>query len=155
MEIKQEDLVKEFAYRTKKNLETTEQIQREYPESQIKIYETTQLINSLLGLIIFPREKYYDNIPETPITDLANNGWPIPKVIDGYQQARNLRELVSNLRHAFAHCNIEFLNQDSEISGLKVWNKDPRNGRILWKAKMTINDIKILTDKLAELIQQS
>lgn len=156
MEIKQEDLVKEFARRTKKNLEILEQIKKDSPSKKIEIYETTQQINSLLGLLVFPRERYYNDIPETPITELANMGWAIPKVIDGYPQATNLRELVSYIRHSIAHCNIEFLNQDNEISGLKVWNKKHGSkGRIIWKAEITIQDIKIFTDKLSELIEQN
>ena len=48
-----EDVIADFATRTKKNLELIRRLQAEDPESEI--YEVTQLLNSMLGLLVFPK----------------------------------------------------------------------------------------------------
>lgn len=71
-----EDVVADFAKRTSKNLEALEGIQGQGEE----VFEVTQLINSMLGLLIFPREEFVGRIPEKPLTELKAEGWPVPNV---------------------------------------------------------------------------
>ena len=57
--------VEAFAERTKENLRFIEdKVKEEKNEGkssdEISIYETTQLINSLIGLLVFPKEEYFD-----------------------------------------------------------------------------------------------
>lgn len=56
------DVVKDFAERTLVNLRQIESLS----ESGYEAYEVTQLINSLLGLLIFPKERFHESIPEIP-----------------------------------------------------------------------------------------
>jgi len=62
-----EEVIKDFAERTKQNLDVIEELQQDGSE----VFETTQLINSCLGLLIFPREEYLDKIPKTPNNNLV------------------------------------------------------------------------------------
>jgi hypothetical protein len=39
-------------------------------------YPVTQLINSLLGLIVFPKENYGRHIPTKTLAELVQEGWP-------------------------------------------------------------------------------
>lgn len=48
------DVLKDSAKRTQKNLEFIEKTKRDSPF--IEVFEVTQLINSLLGLLVFPKE---------------------------------------------------------------------------------------------------
>jgi hypothetical protein len=57
-----EDLVKDFAARTKVNLELVRAAEK---GGQIA-YEVTQFINSLLGLLVFPQQEFFDKIPKPP-----------------------------------------------------------------------------------------
>src|SRR5688572_21335039 len=116
-----EDVVADFAERTKKNLELLKKFQAENPESAV--YEVTQLINSMLGLLVFPKEGYFRRIPEIPLSQLIEEGWPIPSVRGIFQQPETLRELIRLLRNAIAHFNLEFkANEQKQITGLVVWN---------------------------------
>lgn len=88
----------------------------------------------MLGLLVFPREGFIDQIPSTLLTDLAAAGWPVPKVVGDFRQAEDLRELVRYLRNAIAHFNIEFIGDASnEIRILKVWNTSRGRQRLAWK----------------------
>ena len=81
-----EDLVIDFAERTKTNLIAIEEIvEAENQEEKLekrKAFETTQLINSCLRLIAMPREKDFDKIPKIPLEGLEKEGWPIPSLIN-------------------------------------------------------------------------
>lgn len=145
-----QDLVRDFAHRTRDNLATLRNLQEMRPDA--KVYEVTQLINSMLGLLVFPQQRYFDHIPETTLGELESRGWPIPEVEGNYPQVRSLRELVRYLRNAIAHCNIEFLaDAKGQINGLRVWNTNPR-GQTTWKARLTIGDIDIITRKFIQLL---
>jgi len=143
------DLVKDFAYRTRVNLNALRELQKANPKADI--YEVTQLINSMLGLLVFPQQRFIDSIPQIPLQELESEGWSIPVVEGNYPQVDDLRELVRYLRNAIAHCNLEFLDDGhGEIAGLRVWNM--RGGRRTWAAKLSISDIEKIADKFIELL---
>ena len=120
-----QNLIHDFAERTRANLDTLRRLQSEGPT-----YEVTQLINSLLGLLVFPEEKFFKDIPETPLSELEAEDWPIPKVSGNFEQARHLRELARYLRNAVAHCNVKFTSDErDEISGIMVWN-EKKSGKL-------------------------
>lgn len=129
-------IIRDFAQRTRINLAHN---------------EVTQLVNSLLGLLVFPKERYYYSIPEIPLSTLEELGFPTIKVIGNFQPAMNLRELVSYLRNAIAHFNISFLtDRDNQISGVEVWNI--RGGKTNWKAEIQLDELRIIVDKFIDLL---
>jgi hypothetical protein len=148
-----QQLVQDFALRTRANIRIIQKIQKEQPE--IEFFEVTQLINSLLGLLIFPQQRYIDRIPEIPLQNLEEDGWPVPKIVGGdYPQVKNLKELIRYLRNAIAHCNIEFISdQNKQLHGLRLWNI--RRYIITWKAELTIADIEKLTEKFIDLLLET
>ncbi|MCB9720070.1 MAG: hypothetical protein H6756_04280 [Candidatus Omnitrophica bacterium] len=142
-------LIKDFAYRTRKNLELLEERQRTNADSEY--YEVTQLINSLLGLLVFPQQRYFELIPTKSIEQLMNEGWPIPQTMGDYQQAADLRELMRYFRNAISHCNIEFPSDlKNQICGIRVWNL--RRGQVTWKAELPIKDLEKFTKKFISLL---
>lgn len=144
-----ESLYIDFAQRTRKNLDFIRESKRKQPS--IDIYEVTQLINSLLGLLVFPQQQYYRQIPETPLEVLANQGWPIPTVIGDFPQVTDLRQLLRYLRNAVTHSNMKFLSDNEhQINGIQVWNR--AQGEVVWRAELTISDLEIITGKFIELI---
>ena len=58
-----EEVVLDFALRTRKNLEAIEALQR----LDAGVFEVTQQINSMLGLLVFPQQEYVESIPKTPL----------------------------------------------------------------------------------------
>ena len=140
------NLVQDFARRTIINLE----IIKDYKaNTKGEVYEVTQLINSMLGLLVLPREHFIDEIPETPLKDLENEGWPRIQQSTKYDQCNTLRALIKNLRNAIAHFNVEFrTGVDEEIVGLCVWDeytnrKKNRKEKIRhWEAEMTLETLE-------------
>lgn len=105
--------------RTKANLRTIEASKRKGDNPDI--YEVTQPINSMLGLIVFPQQSYVDSIPETPFDELRKHGWPINET-RGRSPANNLRIYEKNLRNAIAHANLEFTTDGHQLTGANFWN---------------------------------
>lgn len=146
-----EDLIADFARRTLANLETIRGLATK--SGATPAFEVTQLVNSTLGLLVFPQQQYFDDIPETSIADLALYGWPIPEVLGDYPQAPNLRQLIRMLRNAVAHCNLEFeAGAGNEIVALKVWNTRPGTNEVTWKARLTVENLDQITSKFVTLL---
>lgn len=145
-----QNLVKDFALRTRANLEVVRDIHKEEPGS---VYEVTQLVNSMLGLLVFPQQRYIKSIPALPLSDLKEQGWPIPRVVGSYPQVTDLKQLLRYLRNAIAHFNVVFWADNKEqIAGLRLWNTDPRTRERTWEARLTIEDLEGITDKFIELL---
>jgi len=143
-----EDVIRDFAERTRKNLRAIEHLLADGEE----VYEVTQLVNSMLGLLVFPREEFIDRIPETSLIDLKRKGWPIPKVRSGFPQISNLKELVRYLRNAIAHFNIEFIGDGTnQIRLLRVWNIN-RMGAKTWEADLGLSDIRGIAERFTGLL---
>lgn len=148
MEYDKHKTVRDFAERTWKNYIFIEQSAH---ERTAEVYEVTQLINSLLGLLVFPQQQYMQQIPETPLEELYVAGWPQIKMISGESECRTLRDLVRYLRNSIAHFNMEFYSNDNgELTGLLVWNMRGRHKN--WVALMTLDDIKLFTKRFIEML---
>lgn len=152
------DVVKEFVARTRVNLENIESQAREGSH----VFETTQLINSMLGLLIFPEQHYIDHIKKIPLDQLEQEGWPKIQVTDtilkspDYRECKNLRDLVVYLRNAIAHCNIKFLSDgNGNINRLRLWNVNTRDSRkpITWDTILSIEDLRVITNKFIETFE--
>ncbi len=151
-------LVYDFANRTRANLDDIEDLaerdeSRRVLASHKQVYEVTQLINSLLGLIVLPQQNYFSDIPKTSLDELKKAGWPQP-LMQGTlpKDLRNLNDLMRYVRNSIAHFNIEFTNDDhGQISGLKIWNVNKAK-KINWTAELTIIDLKLLLEKFTNLI---
>ncbi len=144
-----QNLIEDFARRTRDNLSHIHALK----ESGAEVYEVTALINSMLGLLVFPQQRYVNSIPETPIEELSRQGWPIPTVVGNFTQVSDLRQLVRYLRNAISHFNVRFLAEDSgQIVGLEVWNVEPRNNRKTWKARLSVSDLNAIAHRFIALI---
>jgi len=147
-----EEVISDFAQRTKKNLEVIEQLHKDGKEA----YETTQLVNSCLGLLVFPRERFIDRIPEIPMEQLIEDGWPEPKVLGEFEQVANLKELIRYLRHAIAHFNIQFIgDSENQIRRLRVWNINPKSGKKTWQSELSVDDLKKISKKFSGMLINS
>lgn len=144
------DFIADFARRTLQNLDV---IQLRAIDGDGGVYPVTQLWNSLLGLIVLPRERDLRRIPQTPMTELWSEGWPRFRV-SGSEHG-TLRDLVSDLRNAVAHFNVAFLaGPDREITSVTVWTqRSDTQGRPIrdtrrWEGQITVDEL----DRLAKLI---
>ncbi|MDO8283194.1 MAG: HEPN family nuclease [Thermodesulfovibrionia bacterium] len=149
------DKVKDFSTRTKANLKLIREEADKVKEGGEgkEAYEVTQLINSMLGLFVFPQQEFYNKIPKTPIKELEQAGWQIPKVDGNYPQAKDLKELARYLRNGISHFNLDFTSSGGHVNGLIIWNKDNgRIGKITWKATLTIKELEDIVSKFTDLL---
>ncbi|MBA4420306.1 MAG: hypothetical protein C0391_04090 [Anaerolinea sp.] len=144
---------RDFALRTLENLKTIRQIQKDHPE--YKIYEVTLLINSMLGLLVIPKEIFFHRIPRLTLEEMASDGWPIPRAIDGASQTKDLRELITRLRNAITHGNLQFIRDDKgEIESViaEDFNRYNELAGGSWKIHLTLEELETITSKLIGLL---
>ena len=146
--------MQDFARRTLHNLEFIEK-----NAASGEVFEATQLINSLLGLLVFPQQEFYDQIPDSPLAELEKQGWPrihasgqLPELP---ADANTLNGLLRYLRNSIAHFNIAFLaDENNQLHGIRVWNHE--NGRRTnpknWEAEISLEELRSLIRKFAGLI---
>ena len=144
-----QNLVRDFAQRTRVNLETLRRVQQTQPDQEV--YEVTQLINSMLGLLVLPQQWFMRRIPEIPLEQLVADGWPRPVMEGEFPPAANLQELARYLRNAIAHFNLAFVADDQgQICGLRLWNR--RGGVTTWEARLALADLETITEKFIDLL---
>ena len=117
-------------------------------------YETTQLLNGLIGLLFFPNERMSGLIPEISIQDLEAWGFSSACILNagGGKEAKELglREIVRRLRNSVAHCRVEpFPNDHRPCEGFYFAD---RNG---FEAKIPTDQIKnLMRGLLSHLLHQ-
>ena len=142
------EFVKEFAERSRSNLERLEAKKRRGE----KYYEVTQLINSLLGMLVFIHE---DDIPtKTRLESIQ--GFPNITPIVGKRKTR-LSDLIESLRDAVCHGQIEqdATGDGETITGFTFWKTRSRGKKPrppIWKAKYSLDEIRWIAVYLTELI---
>ena len=142
----------EFILRTELNLRAIEKLSAQ-GES---VYEVTQLINSLLGLLVYPREVFFNNIPRITRETMIEEGWPLPD--EQIAQIQDLKTLVKNMRNAVAHFNIELINNGNAIEGLKFKNyaqDDKERAKPLWIGVYKLAPLKRFVDMFLDRISNS
>ncbi len=149
------NVVIDFARRTQANLELVERSVAGGGEG----YEITQLVNSLLGLLVFPQSHFFHHIPHKTLEELKKEGWPEVKVSDGFQTHRDLNELMRFLRNAVAHFNIEFIpDEHQNLCGIRVRNKREvirdavKIPITTWEASLSLEDLRTLVMKFIDLM---
>jgi len=138
---------KDIIKRTKANLDFIDKAKHENKG----VYETTQLFNSLLGIIVYIKEKKInaDNFKSIKLTDDKKEEWAIPKEI----KDNNLWKFLYNLRNAVAHIDITFTSDNSgKIKTLSF--KDSRRGGN-WECTFTVDGMSKFINKLCEYIENN
>lgn len=132
-------LEEEFIARTEKNLRAIESLKGQDAE----VYEVTQLINSLLGLLVYPRERIIDYIPNITRQTMEKENWSLPN--EKVSKVLDLRMLVIKMRNAVSHFNFVFLYDDDEISGIRFSNyarDDKKRSNPIWIGEYQMESLK-------------
>ena len=135
-----------FADRTKKNLLYIEQAKSRHQDVHI----VTQIVNSSLGLIVFPWEGKADKaIRAKLLADLYKSGWP---VWDEAPPSKGLGQLIHGLRNGIAHGNVRFSSDDRAASEVVVVFGS-KNGD--WHATISAENLKSFCLKFIEFIENT
>jgi len=146
------DFAIEFAERTLQNLKLVNDAQG--------LFDVTQLVNSLLGLIVFPHERYwsekaYQGYLQKEYTSLVGQGWPhFPVKYSSFKTRDTLKFRMTRLRNAFAHMRIQFLFDSSNmITGISVWDEWKKVER--WRAELEISELREFAERLVNLLSNA
>jgi len=99
-------------------------IERTFTEND-EGHVVTQLVCSLLGLVVFPWERrVLDHANSERLEKLIGEGWPQWEFVEGGCQT--LGDLIRNLRHGVAHSNVWFSaeSRHSSVSSLMLSHKE-------------------------------
>ena len=146
------ELEDEFISRTEKNLRAIEKLKKEGEN----VYEVTQFINSLLGLLVYPRERFFETIPDITQETMIKEEWPLP--LGENAQVSGLKELIRYMRNAVAHFNIEFITDKNEIECIRFKNYPLRSRdreRPLWIGEYRLESLKRFVDMFLALISKN
>jgi hypothetical protein len=158
------DPIIEFARRTKCNLDHIQE-QVEWQKSKREtpaLYEVTQLINSLLGIIVHPKESLPPHFFDIELDKLYQKGWPefrlATEEIDDHciTLPQTLLGLLRLMRNAIAHNQIAYISlppDTGDIESIHFWNKPGKNK--IWEIEVSINQLrKFVTLLLDHIISQ-
>jgi len=138
----------DFAKRTKANLEY---IDSAYEAGVPDVYNVTQLINSLLGMVIFLKEGKF--VPKAPLEIICGD-MNFEVLIDKNESCKNMKEFLRCFRNAIAHCNIKDFGKKEEIEGFIVYNRHPGEG-VNWKIRIKTSEIRKIAFGLVEHVLQN
>ena len=147
-----------FAQRTRKNLKFI----RDTLKANEDVHLITDLMNSLLGLVIVPRARYDgEELWNVTLKELEEQGWPQWNPVlneqgkpgKSWANTTTLQHLVAHLRNAAAHGHFEFAGKPdsrklSEVT-LVVRDAPGPGNTFKWEAEIGLEDLyhfcKLLT----------
>jgi len=141
-----------FAERTRKNLDFIVAAAAQNKD----IHLVTQIVNSMLGLVVFPWEATFSaRTRQIRIADLKQEGWPEWRITLG--SSETLGDLIENLRHATAHRGIRFssespLPQEVEVT---VWNRPRKKAAINWIATIRADELQDFCMRFMRVVQST
>ena len=147
-----EEFEKEFIRRTKVNLKFI-QVAHANDTNDEDVYEVTQFINSMLGLLVFPKEAFYKLIDNKKTLDTyRQDGWEIPvPTIGNKAKWNNLQQYVNHMRNGITHNNIDFSSNDNkEVSGMTIFDQYTKKSPKNWEVAFTIEQLIKFTEKMAK-----
>lgn len=135
----------EFISRTKKNLELVLM----HPE--LEFNEITQFMNSMVGLLIFPKEVFFNRIRSLSLDKFEENHWPKPEIIlwmgvgsddPSFKNQRiNLRQIIIAMRNSVSHASFNFESTGQEIEKVTFIDKDRKN--VTKRTKITFGTVDL------------
>ena len=142
----------EIVRRTRKNLLY---IRRAF-ECQEDVHVVTQLVTSLLGLVVLPKEQYWEeNIWNIRLDKLTDQGWPKWDIQKGC--ADNLGQLIKHLRNASSHGRITFSSDSPLLSEvvLKVEDAKGKDKPPYWRALIGGEDLYSFCLRFADHLEET
>ena len=129
--------VKEFASRTKSNLDF---FWKEKPQQSIELYEFTQLVNSLFGLLIIPQQREYkrinDDFIDAEVLETLQN-----KITRNDYQYNDFAEILRHMRNALTHGTITMSAPTGYISAIEFADTNPDDPSKRFIIKLTKHEL--------------
>jgi len=103
----------------------------------------TQIINSLLGLVVFTVEReFVRHIVTEKLSALTAQGWPSWSFELAASNADSLGELAYHLRNGVSHGRVMFSSDSSDPAEVVITIEDGRPKKpVNWRASITADDL--------------
>jgi HEPN pEK499 p136 len=161
-----EDLVRDFVSRTRANLAVIDRLHEQ--DSTSPFYEVTQLLNSLLGLVVIPFARLLDDkrgeahghllndrLSQRPITETGVADFPLVRLNrTGGRGPSNLYELLRGVRNAIAHADIDFNGSGGQIAEVILHCQISRRQR-KWDMTFTVRELRVFVEAFADEVNQA
>jgi len=142
------DSTVDFIVRTRSNLALIQARKLDVGEER---FEVTQLINSLLGLLVMPQQQEIFRQGVYMLRNLERDGWTFPRPAQGYHNKTELSAMLRLMRNSIAHWGLSFIERNGEISDIVMVNKNDDTGNICWRAQMSVPELRCFVERLSEL----
>lgn len=154
-----------IARRTRKNLDFIDRAKAQGED----VEEVTQLLNSMLGMLICLREEYFhgksvtwDDVRQHGLEPLNISAQERNKEEDAWKHDQpSFSQLITHLRHSFAHNCFLLVGDKSqphgkrEIVGLVVWNTPSDKKFKNWEANVTIDQLRKIAYLFIEYLEKT
>lgn len=144
-----ENFIKDFADRTMENLKIIEDISlKKENESG---FEITQLINSMIGLLIFPQQKYFNQLKKFDSNDEIIEIFKNAKEENG--ENKNFAIMLRHMRNSISHNNLKIHPNalQKSITEIEFWDK--KSNKETARFTLKISDIKKILIKIHNLVE--
>lgn len=146
-----------FAHRVRLNLEAVEAVVTVAPA---KAHRVTQLVLTLLGLIVLPKaSRYLDAAGNATLAELLADGWPAWNISHDSSRRPNgaadtLGDLLWHLRSTVNSGQIRLTAGDRPFEEVSIYfDQQVAGGDIsTWSASISAPDLRVFCLKLAALI---
>jgi hypothetical protein len=151
----------EFAVRTRRNLVAIEKSKSELHGEPVHV--VVQLTNSLLGLIVFPKEKeVFNRAKEKTIDAMIDEGWSVPRItLDSPKKPQDKTatpyDILKHLRNAVAHGRLTFNSDSGEPNEVAVTVADnyPKDSEPYWRAEIEVVQLRTFCFRLLDFIEHT
>ena len=147
-----------FARRTKRNLDF---IQQNSGILTFDIYEVTQLVNSLLGLLLFPRTYTWGYFRSYKLNKLDPRDWPdLTNRSTAHDKlpVNNLEQVLREMRNAVAHNDLSFIpDRNNDIERIVFRNENSKGFDYPyreWSLELTLPELRLLLNSLLSLYER-
>jgi hypothetical protein len=147
-----------FAHRVRLNLDAVDAVASVAPA---KAHPVTQLVLSLVGLIVLPSESHYLHIAgHERLADLAARGWPTWTIVHDLSRrpgasSDTLGDLLWHLRSVITSGRIRTTAADAPFKDVTVFfDQQVAGGIDTWSASISAPDLRTFCLKLGELVER-
>jgi len=141
-----------FIQRTRTNLEL---IEERYARDS-KGHVVTQLVNSLLGIVVYPWEHQgLDHLKARQMSTIGLEGWPDEIMKLG--EANTVEEFIHHMRNAVAHGRITFSSDSRDLEEVTLTFEDrkDRSKDIDWRVCIHGRHLRQFCTRWMDLIENT
>ncbi len=142
--------------RTMINLDFVKEVFDNSPnKADAPVHMVTQIVNSLLGLLVLPYERGYALLEDDEeLKKLYSQGWPKWNITKRPpMEPRTLGKLAWHLRNAASHGSYHFSSDSRDPCQVTITVTDKpmgKNARINWRASIRADNLYIFCQRLSD-----